>query len=187
MITIMIRTRDFAVFSAVAVFFLCAITMTVAGDLWGRNGQMAATVKFAEPASVMGAVSDTRKIDRAGNAERLKGKIAAGEGDSPEGAPVFTSVDETEPEAPLVTDTAPSVAVMIGTTMDGAPLYSDSLWRFIGFSSLEQIGTAVNGKPIYGARADTLSLDQCGGADDGSGYKLYLQTNREVPPSCFTN
>lgn len=174
-------------FSAVAVFFLCAITLTVAGDLWGTNGQMAVAVKFAEPASVMGAVADNRKIDRAGNVERLKGKIAAGEGDSPEGAPVFTSVDETEPEAPVVADTAPSVTVMIGTTMDGAPLYSDSLWRFIGFSSFEQIGTAVNGKPIYGARADSFPLDACGGADDGTGYKLYLQTNREVPPSCFTN
>lgn len=183
----MIRTRDFAVFSAVMVFFLSAIVMTVAGDLWGTNGQVAATVKFAEPGSVMGAVADNRKIDRAGNVERLKNKIAAGEGDSPEGAPVFTSVDETVPETPVITDTAPAATVMIGSTQDGSPLYSDNLWRFIGFSSSEQIGTAVNGKPIFGARADTLLLDACGGADDGTGYKLYLQTNREVPPSCFTN
>lgn len=183
----MIRTRDFAVFSAVAVFFLSAIAATVAGDLWGTNGQVAAVVKFAETSAVMGATADTRSIDRAGNVERLKNKIAAGEGDSPEGAPVFTSVDETVPETPVVTDTAPAAAVMIGSAADGSPLYSDNLWRFIGFSSSEQIGTAINGKPIYGARADTLPLDACGGADDGSGYKLYLQTNREVDSACFTN
>lgn len=183
----MIRTRDFAVFSAVAVFFLCAITATVARDLWGTSGQAAAVVKFADTSAVMGAVADTRTIDRAGNIERLKGKIAAGEGDSREGAPVFTSVDETTPETPVITDTAPAATVMIGTTLDGSPLHNDSLWRFIGFGAFEQIGTAVNGKAIYGARADALPLDACGGADDGSGYKLYLQTNREVDSSCFTN
>lgn len=183
----MIRTRDFAVFSIVAVFFLCAITATVAQDLWGTSGQTAAVVKFADSSAVMGAVSDSHTIDRAGNVERLKGKIAAGEGDSRDGAPVFTSVDETTPETPVITDTAPTATVMIGSTLDGSPLYSDSLWRFVGFSASEQIGMALNGKPIYGARADTLSLDACGGTDDGTGYKLYLQTNREVAPTCFTN
>lgn len=183
----MIRTRDFAVFSAVAVFFLCAITATVAGDLWGNSGQTAAVVNFADNSVVMGAISDTRTIDRAGNVERLKGKIVAGEGDSPEGAPVFTSVDETIPEAPIITDAAPATAVMIGNTLDGSSLYSDNLWRFVGFGAFEQIGMALNGKPIYGARADALPLDACGGTDDGSGYKLYLQTNREVDSSCFTN
>ncbi len=183
----MIRTRDFAVFSAIMVFFLSAITATVAGDLWGPSGQVAAVVKFAETSPVMGAVADTRTIDRTGNVERLKGKIAAGEGDSPDGSPVFTSVDDTVPEMPVTSDASPSASVMIGNTPDGSPLFSDNLWRFVGFGSSDQIGTAVNSKLIYGARSDALPLDACGGADDGSGYKLFLQTNREVDPGCFTN
>ena len=184
----MIRTRDFAVFSAVMVFFVTAITATVAKDLWGQGGQAASVIEFADASAVSGAVTDDHEINRAGNIERLRSKIAAGEGDSPLGAPVFTSVDDViEDSAPIVTDASGMIPVMIGAAMDGSSLYSDELWRFVGFSQLEQIGTAANGVPIYGARADTLPLDQCGGVDDGSGYKLYLQTNREVAPSCFTN
>ena len=183
----MIRTRDFAVFAAVMVFFLSAIAATVAEDLWGQNGQTAAAIEFAGASGVTGAMSDGREINHASNIERLRSKIASGEGDSPLGAPVFTSVDDVvEDSAPIVTDASPAASVVIGTATDGSPLYSDDLWRFVGFSHIEQIGIASNGVPIFGARADTLSLDPCGGADDGSGYKFYLQTNREVAPTCFT-
>lgn len=182
----MIRTRDFAVFSAAMVLFLSALTATVASDLWGTGGQTAAVVKFADDASVSGAVADSRNIDRSGNINRLKAKIAAGEGDSPLGVPVFTSVDDvSSDDLPPVTDDSLAVSVHIGTGLDDSALFSDALWRFIGFNSSEQIGTALNGVPIFGARSDSLPLDACGGTDDGSGYKLHLQTNREVAPECF--
>lgn len=183
----MIRTRDFAVFSAALVFLLSVLTATVASDLWGVNGQSATVVKFADGAPVSGAVADTRHIDRSGNISRLKAKIAAGEGDSSLGEPVFTSVDDIgQDDADTVTDGSPTVSVNIGTTLDGGALFSDGIWRFIGFSFYEQIGTGLNGVPIYGARSDSLPLDACGGADDGTGYKLYLQTDREVSTGCFT-
>lgn len=182
----MIRTRDFAVFSVALVFLLSVLTATVAYDLWGTSGQMATVVKFADNAPVAGAVADHRNIDRDGNIERLRSKIAAGEGDSTLGEPVFTSVDDVaEDDGVTSTDDSPSVSVMIGRTMDGGALFSDGLWRFIGFGPYEQIGTALNGTPIFGARGDSVALDDCGGTDDGSGYKLYLQTNREVAPECF--
>lgn len=183
----MIRTRDFVVFSAALVFLLSVLTATVAYDLWGTSGQMATVVKFADNAPVEGAVADHRNIDRDGNIERLKTKIAAGEGDSRAGAPVFTSVDDVTEDRTVTTSAdSPSVSVMIGRTMDGGALFSDGLWRFIGFGPYEQIGTALNGAPIFGARGNGVALDDCGGTDDGSGYKLYLQTDREVDPSCFT-
>lgn len=183
----MIRTRDFAVFSAALVFLLSVLTATVASDLWGTSGQVAAVVEFASDASIAGAVADNKDIDREGNIERLRSKIAAGEGDSRAGAPVFTSVDDVPANDTVTsTDDSPAESVMIGNTMDGGALFSDGLWRFIGFGSYEQIGMALNGTPIFGARADGVSLDACGGVDDGSGYKLYLQTNREVYAACFT-
>ncbi len=182
----MIRTRDFAVFSAALVFLLSVLTATVAYDLWGTGGEMATVVKFADEAPVSGAIADSRNIDRAGNISRLKAKIAAGEGDNPQGEPIFTSVDDFSNDDLLpITDDSLSVSVHIGTGLDGSALFSDALWRFIGFSFYEQIGTALNGVPIFGARSDNLPLDACGGADDGSGYKLYLQTDREVAAGCF--
>lgn len=184
----MIRTRDFAIFCATLVFFLSAITATVAHDLWGNSGQVATVVEFANGANVQGAVADSRDLNRSANIDRLKAKIAAGEGDSPFGEPVFESVDDIViDDAPAVTDAEPVDTVTIGTTMDGQSLASNDIWRFVGFNFSEQIGIAVNGNPIYGSRTDGFVLDACGGGDDGSGYKLYLQTDREVSPSCFVN
>lgn len=172
-------------FSALMVFMLTLLVGTAANDLWGGKGQAAAVVQFADNPAVSGAVVDVHEIDREGNVNRLRSKIAAGEGNSPFGEPVFTSVDETEVSSSTVTDESGPVSILLGQTTDGIDLWTHDLWRFVGYSQFDQIGISLKGHPIFGSRADNMPLDACGGVDDGSGYKLYLQTGIEVSASCF--
>lgn len=182
----MIRTRDFLLFGMAVVALVSAIGVTAALDLT-RTSQTAAVALFAEAPDPNGAEVVVEQDDKEKVAKRLREKIARGDGEV-KGGPVFTSVDDiTNNEEVTLTDDSPIVSTMIGHTTDGGALFSDGVWRFIGFGAEDQIGTAVNGTPIFGARADGLTLDRCGGGDDGSGYKLYLQTDREVDIKCFTD
>jgi hypothetical protein len=183
----MIRTRDFLLFSGTLVFLLSAITITVVTDAMGNGGsQVASVANFAPPSAVMGAESPEQTDSREANINRLKGKIAAGEGDIPAGPPIFTSVIEpvTDTDTVITDQTAPS-SILIGQTMDGQPLRSDDLWRFLGFGMNDQIGEALNGSPIFGSRPDGLALDACGGVDEGFGYRLYFQPAKPIDPTCF--
>lgn len=175
---------------SMALLFLCAcLTVTVVTNTLNQvDGQMASVANFANVTGEMGAEAVTDSVDHQGNIDRLKGKIAAGEGDVRAGEPIFTSVDDITPsdDEPALTDQSPApTAVQIGTTVDGQALMSSDLWRFVGYSHLEQIGTALNGTPFYGARLDAAPLDQCGGYDDGLGYKLYLKPGTLQASSCF--
>lgn len=176
-------------FSAALVFLCVCLTVTVITNaLGGVNGQMANVASFATAAGEMRAEAVGDTVDHQGNIARLKGKIAAGEGDVDAGEPIFTSVDDialTDDE-PVLTDQSPAPdSVQIGTTLDGQPLLSSDLWRFVGYSHLEQIGTSLNGTPFFGARLDVVPQDQCGGYDDGTGYKLYLRPGTTQAPGCF--
>ncbi len=184
----MIRTRDFLVFSGVLTLLLVAITATVVTDaLSGAGAQVANVGSFVPPAAIEGAEAPKEKDENPNdNAARLRTKIAAGQGDVPAGEPVFTSVDDiVVDDTPVITDQTPPSSVQIGFTVDGQPLTSDQLWRFVGYSEFEQVGTAMNGTPIFGARVDSAPLDPCGGFDDGTGYKLYLPVGNNVNPSCY--
>jgi hypothetical protein len=183
----MIRTRDFLLFSGALVFLLSAITITVVTDAMGSGGsQVASVASFAPPVAVMGAESPEPIDSREANLNRLKGKIAAGEGDIPAGPPIFTSVVDpvTDTDSVITDQTAPD-SVQIGQTMDGQPLMSDDLWRFFGFGMNDQIGVALNGFPFFGSRPDDFVLDACGGVDEGSGYRLYFQPAKPINATCF--
>lgn len=184
----MIRTRDFALFAFGLLFFSAAIAGTLISQSWGHGlAETAAVANFAPPAAVTGATAPRPDDDPTATISRLRAKIAAGDGDVAAGGPVFTSVDDvaTATSAPVITDQVDPTSVLIGRTLDGQPLMSDDLWRFVGFSQTDQIGVAENGHPIFGPRADGLALDACGGADDGSGYRLYFDPSRSIAPACY--
>jgi len=185
----MIRTRDFLVFSGALVFLLTAITATWLTDSFGNQGQMANVISFAPAPAVEGVESYKHSNTRADNVERLRSKIAAGEGDVSIGEPVFTSVDDIAPSnsSSSVTDQTPPTSVQIGVTQYGQTLMSDELWRFIGYSQFDQVGVAQNGTSIFGSRSDNAPLDACGGTDDGTGYRLHLHPSQDVQINCFTN
>ena len=181
----MIRTRDFLVFSIALVFLLSAVIATAINDIFGGGQGQMASVSFAVPSQISGAESVKAEEDRGGNIARLKNKIAAGEGDIPAGEPIFTSVDDTASVNDQITDQTVPTSVLIGHTMDGQPLSSGDLWRFVGYSQFEQIGTALNGTAIFGSRSDSYPLDQCGGTDEGMGYRLYINPAVALNPACF--
>ncbi len=186
----MIRTRDFIAFGAAFVFLSYAIGATWLTDSWNNGGQMASVVNFSTdsnaPVVMEGAVAETEpEIPIESNIKRLREKIAAGEGDIAAGSPVFTSVDDIVATSSVVSDGSPSTSVLIGYTLTGDSLMSGELWRFVGFSHLEQIGVALNDVPIYGAHPNPSILDSCGGVDDGSGYRYYLLTDKEIPGGCY--
>lgn len=187
----MIRTRDFLVFGLVFVFLLTGIGATVIAQSWSAGTQVANVIQFdgaREPSVMVGATSQVDEFSREENAARLRQKIAAGQGSTPSGGPVFTSVDtEVATTAPLVTDDATTDSVLIGHTLQGSPLRSDDLWRFYGFTSTEQIGVALNDFPIYGSREDDHVLDSCGGVDEGFGYRYYLRPGIDVASGCFVS
>lgn len=176
-------------FSGALVFLFSAITATaVTNSLTSGSSQVASVGSFVEGSDVQGAVSEESVDDTDSNIIRLKQKIAAGEGQVSAGGPVFTSVDDSTPEEneDVVTDQTPPKSVQIGVTVDGAVLMSNELWRFVGYSQFEQIGTANNGTPIFGSRSDNFPLDQCGGGNDGSGYKYYLNSGVRDLGECIT-
>lgn len=184
----MIRTRDFIVFSGALVFLLTAITATLVTGSFSDYGQVANVINFAPAPVVDGAESYMDTSPRNENIARLRSKIAAGEGDVTIGEPVFTSVDDIAPSDPdtAITDQTPPSSIQLGFTLDGQPLMSDELWRFIGYTQFEQIGVALNDVPLFGSRMDNVQLDACGGVNDGSGYRLYLQSGQELSEQCFT-
>lgn len=186
----MIRTRDFAAFGTAFVFLFFAIGATWLLGSWRGSGQTAATINFADsenvPVVMDGAVSEgVPEIPRESNINRLREKIAAGEGDISAGGPVFTSVDDVSSTSAAISDDSPAPSVLIGFTLSGAPLMSDDLWRYIGFSHLEQIGVALDDVPIYGTYPNPLMLDTCGGVDEGLGYRYHLMTDKEIPSGCY--
>lgn len=185
----MIRTRDFIVFSGALVFLFTAITTTFVTGSFSDHGQVANVINFAPPPSVDGAESYDDARPRDENIARLRSKIASGEGNVSIGEPVFTSVDDIVPSDPdsAITDQTPPSSMQIGVMQDGQPLMSDELWRFIGYAQFEQVGVSISGHPIYGARADGAQLDPCGGIDEGAGYRLYLQSEKEIVYGCFVN
>lgn len=187
---VMIRTRDFAAFGAAFVFLSFAIGATWLTQSWTGSGQTASVIDFSDantpPVVMEGAiVEDVPEIPRESNINRLRGKIAAGEGDISAGEPVFTSVDDVVATSSVVSDGSPSTSVLIGSTMSGDSLMSDDLWRFIGFSHLEQIGVALDNVPIYGAHPNPSMLDTCGGVDEGLGYRYHLMIDKELPGGCY--
>ncbi len=184
----MIRTRDFLVFSVALVFLFSGITATVVSDSFsGAGGQVASVASFAAPAAISGAEPAASSDDNAANVARLKAKIAAGDGDIAAGEPIFTSVDTvTATTAVTLTDQTPDSA-MIGHTLDGQPLLSGDLWRFVGFGPGDQIGVALNDRPIFGPRSDDFVLDACGGVDEGFGYRYHFQPGKTIDPVCYAN
>lgn len=185
----MIRTRDFVVFSGALVFLFAMITATVLTDALSGGSSHVANVSLAlaPESKVSGASLVGITDDRESTIARLRAKLAAGEGDISAGEPVFTSVDDyvaTSADA-IITDQTIPTSVLIGHTLDGQPLLSSDLWRYVGFSQFDQIGTAQNGVPIYGSRADTFMLDTCGGAEEGQGYRLYVRPSENVNPACY--
>ena len=186
----MIRTRDFAAFGAAFVFLSFAIGATWLTQTWTGSLQTASVIDFSDtdtvPVVMEGAVvEDSPEIPRESNINRLRGKIAAGEGDVSAGEPVFTSVDDVVASSSVVSDGSPSTSVLIGFTVGGDSLMSDDLWRYIGFSHIEQVGVALDDVPIYGSHPNPLVLDTCGGVDEGSGYRYHLMTGREIPSGCY--
>ncbi|MEX2341007.1 MAG: hypothetical protein WD605_01665, partial [Candidatus Paceibacterota bacterium] len=151
----MIRTRDFTAFGAAFVFLSFAIGATWLTQVWNMTGQTASTIDFSASGSapmVMegSMVEEKPDIPRDSNINRLRQKIAAGEGDISAGAPIFTSVDDIATTTPSVSDSSPSTSILIGFTVEGEDLTSDELWSFIVFSHLEQIGMALDDIPIFG-------------------------------------
>lgn len=185
----MIRTRDFIAFGAVFVFLSFAIGATWLTESWRTPGQTAAVIDFTSDTDthvVEGAISEEApEIPRENNITRLRQKIAAGEGNISAGAPIFTSVDDVTATSSTVSDGSPSTSVLIGFTMSGDSLMSDDMWRFIGFSHLEQIGTALDNIPIFGAHPNSAILDSCGGVDEGLGYRYHLRPGKEIEKGCY--
>ncbi len=185
----MIRTRDFIAFGAAFVFLSYAIGATWLTDSWNTTRQTASVIDFSAsgsiPVAMEGAISEGHSdIPRENNISRLREKIAAGEGDVAAGEPIFSSVDDVVATS-TVSDGSSSTSVLIGYTLTGDPLMSGELWRFVGYSHLEQIGVALNNVPIYGAHPNSLILDSCGGVDNGDGYQYHLMTDKEIPGGCY--
>lgn len=185
----MIRTRDFLLFSLTLVFLLTGITTTLISQSWDASSQVASVVQFNNAASapeVVTVLFGSEEIPRSENIERLQKKIASGQGNVAAGDPVFTSVDTgVTSTAPVMTDSTAAKPFLIGRNLQGEGLYSSDLWRYHGFSREDQIGFANNGFPIFGAREDDSVLDQCGGVDEGFGYRYYLQPSKDAVPECF--
>ncbi len=186
----MIRTRDFIVFAIAFCFITSGIGVTLLSQTFSSTSQIASvgSIDFSSGSikEIEGAISESEKeIPRNENIARLKAKIADGRGDISAGAPVFTSVDDIITDNVSITDQTELSRILIGKTTDGYSLYSDELWRFAGFSMFEQIGTALDGYPIFGARFDSSSLNNCGGIDEGMGYKYYLKSDYPSFSGCF--
>lgn len=146
---------------------------------------MATVVEFDSNKEIIGAETEAEGKDYEGNIKRLREKIARGEG-VVAGGPVFTSVDDlVTVSTTTITDQTTPTSVWIGHTTDGAPLMSDQLWRYVGFGQNDQIGVALNDYPIYGTRTDGIELDNCGGIDEGQGYRYYIQPEKEIVEGCF--
>lgn len=184
----MIRTRDFLVFTLTLVLLLTAVSATAVSGSWSGGGEVATVAKFAEAGEVSGGIAEEKTINREENITRLRSKLALGEGDIAAGEPIFTSVDDVvvATTTPIVTDQTVPESILIGHTTDGIPLMNSDLWRFVGFSETEQVGVALNSVPIFGSRVDGSTLDVCGGADNGLGYRLYLRPNENILLECYT-
>ncbi len=181
----MIRTRDFLLFGIAVLFIFAGINTTIFLDNFNTTGQGAAAITFDQSTEMVGAETVSPKNSREATVSRLKNKLAQGEG-KVSGGPVFTSVDDlATSSADVVTDQTTPTSVWIGHTLDGLPLMSEDLWRFVGFSQNDQVGVALNDFPIYGVRSDGASLDSCGGVDEGLGYRYYIQPGKEIAEGCF--
>lgn len=181
----MIRTRDFLLFGTAVLVIFAGINTTVLLDNLSSVGQGAAVVTFEQGKEVSGAEVLRNENDPEKNAARLRDKLARGEG-KVSGGPVFTSVDDIlTPSSTAVTDQTVPESVWIGHTVDGTQLMSEDLWRFVGFGQNDQVGVALNDYPIFGSRTDGANLDVCGGIDDGSGYRYYIQPGKEIAEGCF--
>lgn len=179
----MIRTRNFLLFVFVFTFLLSGIGGTILTNAWDSEAEAATVLKFDQSTSVVyGAKAMEREVPRDENINRLRDKLARGGGDIDGGEPIFTSVDTVvSTNTPLVTDDVPPPAIQIGFSLNGKPLFNDNLWRFVGFSHIDQIGVALNDVPIYGSYPNPELLDSCGGI----GGKYYLPANKEVNPECY--
>ncbi len=74
---------------------------------------------------------------------------------------------------------------VIGIANDGLPIKNSESNLFGVFGPETLIGYARDGYPIYG-RNDKISTDQCGGVDEGLGYRYYLSSERDGVLGCFT-
>ena len=93
---IMIKTRDFWLFSVVFVFLIIGISSTLLYRIYGEETESFDPVSFSKTDFQAGAaLLSESNIDREQNLARLKNKIASGQGEIDAGPPIFTSVDET--------------------------------------------------------------------------------------------
>lgn len=74
---------------------------------------------------------------------------------------------------------------VIGITTTGALLTNNDVSRYGGVSDLTLIGYALDGLPIYGNRANTSHLDNCGGVSEPLGYRYYLRPGENFILGCF--
>lgn len=183
----MLRTRDFALFAVLAGFLISGIGLTwVSGIPQEASPAATALVALEEGRVPDDAIVDGHSNNQSEIIARLQNKVSGGLGDIHAGEPNFDSVDtlRVATDTEVVTDQTYSESVLVGQTMDGMPLMSDDSWRFLGWKANQQIGIAVDGFPIYGTREDSVVLDECGGIDEGSGYRYYMKVGKDFKTGC---
>jgi hypothetical protein len=95
---------------------------------------------------------------------------------------------ETLLQLPIFTHPSPSPSCIgtdiVGVALDGAFIRNDEHALYAVFGPETLIGFALDGFPIYGTN-DTISLDRCGGAVVGGGYRYHLSSRRAAVIGCF--
>lgn len=73
----------------------------------------------------------------------------------------------------------------VGITLAGELIRNADAIRFWNIGAETLIGHALDGFPIYGPVSDASTLDACGGADTGAGYRYHIRTGEDFVLGCF--
>ena len=90
--------------------------------------------------------------------------------------PVFASRAET---SSCIDDLA------VGVDVTGSLLINNDALRYLSTPRTTLIGYARDGFPIYGFYEEINKLDECGGIDEGDGYRYHLRKDDPDILKCF--
>lgn len=71
-----------------------------------------------------------------------------------------------------------------GIALDGSLMHNSDVALYASAGGGALLGYALDGFPIYGA-VDPSTLDACGGADNGTGYRYHIRPGSNAIISCF--
>lgn len=112
-------------------------------------------------------------------------KLTAVQGSSTPAAPTTRTVLQL-PLRPILSATPNCLdSEYVGIALDGSLIHNEEAWRYRNYASASVVGYARDGFPISGPGVDETLLDQCGGYNDGAGYRYYIRQNEMFVLGCY--